>query len=58
MAKYRVIGPQPVDDVAPGGTVELAEHDAARLTAGGHVEPLATRKQNDLATNNSTEEQE
>lgn len=43
MAKYRVVGDQPVDGVPTGGTVELNDADAARLLAGGHVEAIATR---------------
>jgi len=59
MAKYRVTGAHPVNDTEPGGTVELEEHDAARLVSGGHVEPLTNRKNIEPATiTNSTEEQE
>lgn len=43
MQNYKVIGPHDIDGIATGGTVELSDEDGARLTASGHVEPIAAR---------------
>lgn len=50
MKKCRVVGPQDVDGVETGGIVELEDHDADRLIAGGHVVLVATRSSKSNST--------
>lgn len=42
MAKYLIVGAHRIDGVEPGEIIEIDDDDvAARLEAGGHIEPAS-----------------